>query len=497
MKDIGVAVSTAVLFLIWKGFVFNTADQAEPLILVYEKLNPALYPQDFYVNAAKDIFTVRTYYIEFVSFLGKYFSLYQVSLVLTFLCLFASVTGFIKIARLLTHHQLTGYLAPFFILFVFYGWTVGGNAVQYNLLISSTLAKALSVWGIYFLLKKRWIYSGALIGIGGLFQVLVGLQLAVILVLLLLLYRQWKGVLQWSVAFLVTILPMLGPVVYRQFMLEGGAVDMELYYRLLYIFRNPHHYLPSLFPLTAYIKCALLLVAGSICGIWFLQRDRFYKIFSFCSIIILGLVGYSVLLEVLNVNFIGKLQWFKTTIWLEAAGAMLVAVAAEYLLRMFHLKKYVLLISVFLPVVWIVQAHIRYDTPLSLDHRSAAQKDLAAIHEWIRINASNNWLFATYATDESFLCEAQRSVSVAWTPMVHEPWFMEAWYRRFHQQYGVSLESSDYKAMLSEADHYYETGQWLGTVKVDAVLLRKDAVFPQQGKVLHESSFYKVVALNL
>lgn len=496
LKDILLVFFSTAVFLLWKGFIFNSADQAEPLVLVYEKLNPGLFPGDFYVEAAKDIFTVRYYYINLLAFLGGYFSLYHISLFFTVLCLFVSGLGLIKIARKLTFGQITGYLAPFFVLFMFLSWTIGGNVVQYHLLIASSFAKALSIWGIYFLLDKKWKTSAALIGLGGLFQVLVGLQLGLIIAGILLLTQRWKILIQWLFIWLLAIAPMLLPILYRQFFMEQPEqVDMNAYYDLLYKFRNPQHYLPSLFPLTAYIKLGILISAGFFAGLWFLQKKTFYQVMMFNAIIITGLIFYSFLIEVLGVSGIGKLQWFKTTIWLEVSSALCFAIAAEYFLYQIYLKRYIWIIGLLLPFMWLLRGHFTYGAPLALDHRTEEQKDLEVMHGWIAKNTSKEAMFSTYLSDESFSCEAHRPVASMIGPMVHEPWYLISWYENFYRQYGVKDTVHDLSETKAQAEAYYESGQWQDDVRSDYSVMKKGIELSQYSKV-HETQYFQLLKRN-
>lgn len=496
LKDIILAAFSAVVFLLWKGFIFNSADQTEPLILVYEKLNSGLFPGDFYVEAAKDIFTVRYYYINLLTFLGQYCSLYDISLFLTVICLFVSGLGLIRIAGKLTSGQITGYLAPFFVLFLFLSWTIGGNVVQYHLLIASSFAKALAIWGLFFLLEEKWKTSAVLIGLGGLFQVLVGLQLGLIVTGILLLSGRWKVMFQFMAVWLLAIAPMLLPILYRQFFMEQPEqVDMNAYYHLLYKFRNPQHYLPSLFPLSAYIKTGILIIAGFFAGAWFLQRKYFNQLLLFNGLIIAGLIKYSILIEVLGVPGIGKLQWFKTTIWLEVSSALCIAIAAEYLLYQVHLKRYVWIIGLLLPSSWLLRDHFTHGVPLALDHRTEEQKDLEVMHEWIKKNTPKEAMFSTYLSDESFSCEAHRPVTSMIVPMVHEPWYLIRWYENFYKQYGVKDTVYDLSETKSQAETYYESGQWQEDVRSDYSVMKKGIQLSQYSKV-HETQYFQLLKRN-
>ncbi|HUH73373.1 MAG TPA: DUF6798 domain-containing protein [Chitinophagales bacterium] len=496
LKDILISFLSALLFLLGKGFIYNTADQIEPLVLVYKKLNSNLYVGDFYVESAQNIFTVRYYYVELLAFFGKYFSLYHISLVGTFLCLFFASWGLIKITRALVSDNLSGYATPFFVLFLFISWTVGGNEIQYNLLISSSLAKALSIWGIYFLLRKRWALSAILIGFGGTFQVLVGLQLGVIIIAYLIIHQQWKSILQWGAVWLMVISPMLIPILFIQFYSSTkDAVNEGEFYHLLYYFRNPYHYLPNLFPLTSYIKLVILLVIGNISLFVFLRRKLFYKLMIINVIIILGLIVYSVLILNFQVMSIGKIQWFKTTIVLSAIAAIGVSIAFEYTAKRFSLYRYFFGVGILLPIIYIAYAQFRYDFPVGLDHRSENQKELADVHEWIKENTPVEAIFATYIDDEGFLCEAQRPLTIALNPIVHEPWFMVKWYDRMYQQYQVDSTETDHIKMKLEANQYYETGEWIPETSAEYCVFRKN-VDLEGLESIHESRNYKVLKIN-
>lgn len=496
LKDILISLLSALFFLLGKGFIYNTADQIEPLVLVYKKLNPSLYVGDFYVESTKNIFTVRYYYVELFAFLSKYFSIYHISLVGTFLCLFFSAWGLIKITREITQNQLTGYATPFFVLFLFISWTVGGNEIQYNLLISSSLAKVLSIWGVYFLLRKRWFLSAILIGVGGMFQVLVGLQLGLVIITYLVLSKQWKSILKWGMTWLIVISPMLVPVLFIQFYSSNKDVINESeFYHLLYSFRNPYHYLPNLFPLSAYIKLVLLALIGNLSLYIFLEKKFFYKIQRVNILIVFGLIVYSILILNFNIMSIGKVQWFKTTIGLSAIAAIGVSIAFEYLLKRLSFYNYFLGIGMVLPIIYITYTHYRYDLPIGLDHRNDNQLELEEVHHWIEKNAPIEAIFATYIDDEGFLCEAKRPLTIALNPIVHEPWFMVKWFDKMFQQYQVDSSVTDHVQMKLDANSYYETGAWLAQTTAEYCIVRNE-INLNNTQLIHQSNSYKILKIN-
>lgn len=489
----------ALAFLFWRGFIVNTADQGEHLPLVYKLLQPDLYPKDFYVQAASDIFTIRYYYVHLLGLLGKFIPVEVLCFGLNMLCLAAAVWAWVKLSRYFGAGRIGGFLAPFFVFFLFYGWTVGGNAVQYPLLISSTFAKALAPWALYAAVQSRWVLAGVLLGLAGLFQVLVGLQLALVIGALLLLSGQWKAFGQFSVSFAVFIAPMLLPILYRQFFVDshvgGGNVNSELYYEILFKWRNPHHYLPSLFSFGSYVKLAILLTAGIFCARVISRKDDFRKLAAFGGMVIIGLIVYTVFLEWLGIDAIGKLQFFKTTIWLQAFSAMAISIWIEQMLRKYVNVRAIQGIALLLPVLWILQGHLRHDTPLSFDHRTDEQKELTALHRWIADSTPVDALFATYASNESFICEAKRSQYVAWNPIVHEPWFLLEWYNRFSEMYGQPFADSDYKGTLQRADDHFESTAWK-EFGCTHLLIDSDVKVESPHEVVKEGNRFKVLVFK-
>lgn len=495
VKDILFSAIVAALFLLIKGFIWNTADQIEPLVLVYQQLDSSLYEGDFYVTAAKDVFTVRYYYVSLLTFLGQYFSIQYISLFFCYLSILFSSLGLILIARKLTHNQIKAYTIPFFVLFLFLSWTVGGNELQYNLFIGSSLAKVFTILGIYFLLDRKIWLSAILIGIGAWFQVLVGLQMGILILGCLILFRQFNSMFKWGVAWGISISPILVPILYRQFIAEHGAeINMEQFYTLLYSFRNPHHYLPHLFSIGSYIKLLILFVVGTVFTFLFLDRKYFYKILVFNCLILFGLIFYSILIEFLNVPAIGKIQWFKTTIWLSAFSAMGIGIGTEYLLQRWKAYQYVGVVSCLLIVAYGWYIHPN-EPVLKMDRRSAEAIELEKVHQWISEELPENALFATYIDDEGFLCTAQRPITVGWNAVIHEPWFMLSWYEKLHEQYGVDTSLHDHVKIKEVANDYYESGLWLENTNAEYCIVKKDVEL-KNTSIIYYTEHYKVLKIK-
>lgn len=494
-QDIFLSFISAFVFLLWKGYLFNTTDTVEPLLLVYKKLNPALYAQDFYVEAAQGVFTVRYYFVELIVMLAKVFDVSTIAFVGTFASLFFGFWGIIRLVRELTEKTEVAYLSVFFISFFFLSWTVGGNVLHYHLFISSAIAKPLSIWGLYYLLRQRYALSAILIGLAGLFQVLVSLQLALIILAVLVLMRLWKPTFRWGAFWLIAISPMLLPILYRQFFMPAqDSIETERFYEILYFFRNPQHYMPSLFPAKDYLKLSLVSILGLSSLLYFLPSRRKIQVALFALIIIMGVGVYTVSLELLGIYSIGKLQWFKTTIWLTALAAMGIALAVNFVLSKLFKPLHIYVLACLLPIALLFKDAYLYDQPIALNHASSEQKELQEIHHWIRENTPLQALFSTLVQDESFGCESQRSQTVSLNPMIHEPWFIVQWYERFHLQYGVSDTIHSLTEMRVQADLYYNSGAWLDDISPDYSLVHRNADIP--GTTIYQTRNFKLVQLG-
>ena len=240
---LGYALFVAALFLFVRGYQFNTDDQAEHLPQVYQQLDPELYPKDYFVNASNSIFTVRHFYEKLVLVIEEVVGLEWGLFVLTFCCIALMAYSFARIAEELFGDRWSVLLAPILAMVVFYGFTVGGNHVMYGSFISSTIAKGISAFALLQFIRIKQLFAGVVLGLATLFQPLVGLQLFLILGGIELLFR-WniKKTFQFAIPYLAVSALILVPTFARQFG-ETMEQNKELYYEVLYRFRNHHHYI--------------------------------------------------------------------------------------------------------------------------------------------------------------------------------------------------------------------------------------------------------------
>jgi hypothetical protein len=462
------AVLLAVLFILIKGYAFNSGDQAEHLPQIYRLFNPSLYKNDFFLTYYDQTFTVREYWVGFTFLIAKLINPEWACFLLLLISLSFVSLAWMKITELLTGNELTSFISPLFILIIFNGFTVGGNSLQANMFIGSVAAEVFACWGFVYFLKKNYFLSGLLIGIASLFQVLVGFQLFLILLIIQFceLYFNRKrigAIVIFSLCFFLFAFPILFPILKRQFMSEY-VYDQNLYHRILYVYRNVLHYLPSLFPIKDYLKLIFLCIVAVISISFVIRPFLFSFIRNIMAIILVGCFAYYILLQLFHINAVGKLQWFKTTIWLNAICCICISDSIAHFLgkvnfeiNIKHVNR-VWFISIILGLIIITQS--AYLPLKSLQNKyhigNYIKSDREKIHEWIKLNTAVDAMFLAPPDDDAFACEAQRPMVVNFKAVVHEPFFFMEWYKRMQDYYLVNFDEVGNNSAFKQAQFNYE-----------------------------------------
>ncbi len=500
----------ALLFLFYKGYTFNSWDQAECLPQVYQLLDPSLYSTDFFMQEYHKAFTVRFYFVYFIYALSFITSVPVVCFVLTLLSLFLSIYFFIKITQHFSDNKLAALISPLFAFFLFFNFTVGGNQIQSNSMIPGTLSAVFAIAGIHLFLEKIINRSFFVLGVGTLFQPLVTLQVFMVLLCLVIIDLKNYGFRKSVTALVSYLIPasfMLAPIIYRQFLLDYARSDSPLYYEVLYRFRNHLHYLPSLFPVKDYLKFFALVISG-IAAVRFsgIRNSKFIYLFS--GLIIFGMLLYWVLLEIAGVQSIGKLQWFKATVWVNAMACIAVSVfisgfftaerqrrkgfVFDFFSAPLRLSGYFVLSGSVILLLVLLNSKILPLEKLQSRYQIGNYKksDLTLLHEWMEQNLPKDAVILCSTENTSLICEAKRSQPVQYQAIIHEPFYMLPWYEKFKDVYGVSLENAEQKDIRKQAAELYLTRNYKSNrYKID---YRIDNIttcnyVSQLGKVLHQN----------
>ena len=459
------SVFLSLIYVLIFGYQFNSGDQSEHLPQVYQKLDPTLYPNDFFLKLYHQSFTVRFYWVEVVAFFSGFFPVSVVCFVMYILCLSLSMFACIRISELLFQNRWTSLFTVFFVFILFNRFTVGGNQLQGTIFVSSNLAEVFACFGILNFFKDRFNIAALLFALASIFQVLVGFQLWILFSAVLLFslnQNKFKQLFLFSIIYLFAAAPILFPLVRNQFFV-ATIFDEQLYYKVVYVYRTILHFKPTLFPITDYVKMLILIIPS----IYFLYtlKSVYKRAFVVLFILILfGALVYTFLIDVLNINAIGKIQWFKTMVWLNLFCCLLLAdwfvKQTGHFLKHFESLLNPYLLTALSVLILMVVTGGKYLPSEKFKTRyqvgNYKQTDLQIVHDWVKENTPVDAVFLVSPLDDAFACEAQRSQPVNYKAVVHEPYYFKEWYRTMQEYYHVDFEKLGNNTALAQAENHYQ-----------------------------------------
>ena len=513
------ALVVATAYIFYHGYSFAGGDQEEHLPLVYKMFDPGLYKYDYYMSQESFTFSIRYFYVQVVYAVSKFLGVETACLVLFFLCILLISYSFVKITAHLSAEKYTPFFAPLIFLLFYNGWTVGGNYFVLPILICSVFSMAICSFAFLQFFRKNYFIAFACLGIAGLFQVIIAIHVACILTILILTGEEKNKIQKSAVGFFLFLLcsaPMLLPVLKHHFFTPSDY-DKDFYAQVLYYFRNPNHYLPSWFFPRDYARFFLLSFLGFSCA-WLLKLINRKQLFAMYAIVYGGAIIYFLLLEKLHVYPIGKIQWFRSTVWITAFSSLFMVIAAGKILNgLFRnglqppplrggtgrglipllLAEIIMLLIIFngakIPIDYFNQRYELGNRPYS---------DMSKMHFWIAANTPKDAVILTEPGDLSFLCEAKRSMPVGYAAVIHEAFFMIPWYEKFTNIYGVKFEdvnkitsAKDAAAKKYRSYKFEDTGHLYNiSYRIDNVTTCR--YLDQLGPVVHREGDYILTKVN-
>ncbi|MDR1394457.1 MAG: hypothetical protein LBJ62_10970 [Bifidobacteriaceae bacterium] len=231
--------------------------------------DPDLFPGDLFAESAAGIFSPQffnDYLLLGVMRLGL--TWLAAALLIYLICAAAMAGALVALADAISRPNrlaLTAFLG-FAITWLTLGEQVGQNSVWRNSWYGQTLAVALAVWGLAFVLRSHWWAGGGLLAAAALFHQQVSLAMLLV-VAVLLIHKLWRTPQQLArkAAALVPTVVVVG-VFYAALKLDSagpGLSDAE-FIAVYATFRHPHHLVPSAWywrDITAYAVMVLVVVA--------------------------------------------------------------------------------------------------------------------------------------------------------------------------------------------------------------------------------------------
>ena len=468
-------LSAYLFLLVWNGYTYGHGDTIE--VFPYAKwLNDnSLYPFDFFIrHTVQQVPNERYILAQFFSWTGS--AMHWVAFLLHFLCTIFLLEGLFRIAKKYITSEFLIWVAILLPISIFYGKNLGGNEMYIPLFTSSTLAKAIGIWAIYFFLKeknKHILLVYILLAIAAFIQPIVSVQLFVILTGVIILSKfdfqstlklNWKDSIQGLTESQILKKTGLGILFYlltasvwvflmnKKF--SSGEIEKALLFDF-FEFRVPHHYMPSYFPLKNYFALGSLFLIG----IYFFHKNPVptiagskKELFWFFVLALLGLVFYTLGVEVFQVSSIMAAQWFKTTIWLKAFSFIALVALFEKVLGLKSTPRTLILealeklkLGFFIVGIFSIYAILNpfgrfqvfpYDLPFSKNNNAEI-----TISELAKQHTPKDALFIIPMTNTYFKHYAERSTYIDYKAVIHRKSVIPTWYQRVKEVYGIDINT--------------------------------------------------------
>jgi hypothetical protein len=429
------ALLVAALFYARFGYSFGVGDHDEMIPQLLRLLDPSLFPADWYLQGEAGRVTVRTPFLlalrAFAAPSGVEGGVFAVWLVV----LLGVTVGVWRLAWKVTENRVATALATLGAVVGTPLWALGGNGLVASLIVPEPVAWTLALPAVgLFMGGKRWL-AGALLGVAGLFQLLVG-TLTVGALGLVWLWEiaadeerraRWLAEVGRAVGFGVVYLLVAAPVFVPTALAQAAGSPtpddgLSLFYVIAQL-RQPHHYLFLHFGERAIAQFGLLAVLGAASFWWMRRRGglRHERFVGRLLVVIAALCGVALVgTEGLQVLFVAKLQFYKLTVLAMVLLVTLIASAAVAPVPMGWKERADRALAS--PWGWAVAGvAVVAVAVLGLSgwkngpaqHRAS---DLYAVEAWAREHTEPDALFLIPPSETTFRTWAHRSVAINWKP---------------------------------------------------------------------------------
>ncbi len=316
------------LFVAIRYTEFGSGDNNGQVPMLFRLADANYLENDWYVNVSDTAFNVRYPFHWLMLNLNFLIGNFEILYMLVFFvdAFFKSFFVF-KLSKFFFKKKNIALLSVFLMSF---GpqFALGGNEIFKTDLAPACLAVTFAIAGMYFFFKDKHLKAFAMIGFASLFQVLVGFHMFGIFTALLLLQTPpslknikslWKT-LPFFIISSIVLVPM------GLSMLQQQTAYTSEFITFIFLFRHPHHYMPSTWQLFTYFSVAAFLITGYI-GLKCSKCDELFKkkIYQIVGIIALYYFLGFFFVEVFPIKLITKLQFFRVSIFLSLFGYMFIA----------------------------------------------------------------------------------------------------------------------------------------------------------------------------
>jgi hypothetical protein len=445
------------LLIFFFGYTLGVEDQQELLPYILHLKDTSLYPTDFFIQSLAAV--VPNERIAFAYMLMPFAGNFEFWLLL-FHCISTVflLTGIYKIATQFIKNEWWIWMIIYSSLSVFYLYTLGGCDLYYNTFESSNLAKAMAVWAIYFYLKEKYNHTFIMLSIITYIQIIVGLDLAIILLGIFLIKKDFKSFFKFSLIYGILAGVYLVLIIINR--PAGSPESLSQYFDILFVFRHPHHFMMSSFPLRNIVFIAVCSIVGLY---YFFSRN--ITLFYFFLIVAVFTILNAICIDVLHFTAVANLNWYKNTIWIKIFGMIAIGSMLESnFSRLFTAINFFKVI--FLPIIFVCsivlfygliltdKCNIRHQT-IHVGSRIDADP-MIDISRKIKANTSKDAQFIVPFDATGFKYWSERNTYVDFKANTRTPDFTAEWYKRVKSVYKISMDDKAKGFDLRiEADTFY------------------------------------------
>jgi len=303
--------------LVAYGYSFARSNIYNQVPVIQAMIDGDLFRRDFYIQEMTG-FTPRFYYYHLVILFHQLGMSLPVAKFVLFVAAFGSmVAGLWAIGQYLGRSPFAGVVLAFLGLAAVDG-TLGVTDIFRVEPISAIYAMGITVWGIYFCCRRRWLLGYLMFGLATLLQFLIGFVPACLWGMGLLFATVFRGRPGKFIGAFV-VFSSLVALVYVPMALTGNTssdvLTDETFVNLYGYIRHPHHIILSSFPAKDWWDFGCLTAAGLVSLKLSDQlsaehkRDLAFTLLVACGLLV---VGY-VFVEVMPVALVAKLQFARVT----------------------------------------------------------------------------------------------------------------------------------------------------------------------------------------
>lgn len=444
------------LLILRHGYTFGIGDHAEILPYIEHLCNTSKYANDFYVSSISSLVpNVRWFFAcffsPFVHNLSCWFFIFHALYTLLLLL------GTMKVCEKLKIHAFISFLGIMGYLLLFYGHIPGGNEWYLNNFQTENVAFILGIWAVnWALVNKQWLAITALL-FATLFHPLAGFQFALLVGASLffiqkLNWKAWLVYVSTGGAYFVMIL-------FNHQSNFEVLLDLPSFFEVLFVFRQPHHSIPTTYSLLGTLLSLFLLI-GALLATYKNQKILFYML----GLIGIGCVVYTIGVVHFKSVLIAQSQWFKTVSLVTVLGSVLVLNSLisyfpkliEFILKVENKLAYAVILS----LVWI---GLLFTFPVAnilqkpmLFGKASTVNPLIDISKRISQELPQEAVFIQPFDADAFHYYSGHASYVSFKAVVHHQSFMYEWYKRINQVYDVNIGDEGGFSLTQKANFNYE-----------------------------------------